>query len=103
MGAIPARSAWMPGPAPPAVPGVRAENGSRPGFTRPAGPQVTDRDVRLALATLSAEQRRVIVEMHYHRRSVAEIAGLLSITAPQVVLLASTASRALLRAVARRA
>jgi DNA-directed RNA polymerase specialized sigma24 family protein len=49
---------------------------------------------------LSAEHRRVIVEMYYHHRSVAETAELLCIRASKVVSLASAAVRQLPSAVA---
>jgi RNA polymerase sigma-70 factor, ECF subfamily len=40
---------------------------------------ITALDVRAALSKLTAEHRQVIVEMYFHGRSVAEIAGTLSI------------------------
>ena len=45
---------------------------------------VTAMDVRGALASLSAEHRRVIVEMYFHGRSVAETAEILVIPAESV-------------------
>jgi RNA polymerase sigma-70 factor, ECF subfamily len=70
-------------------------DGHRPQATHRAGPAVTSRDVRAALAALSAEHRQVIVEIYYHHRSVAETADVLGIRPSSVVSLAYSAVRQL--------
>ena len=55
-----------------------------PSIQRP----VTRGDVYAALAAMSAEHRRVVVEMYYHRRSVAETADMLGIGESRVAALA---------------
>jgi Sigma-70, region 4 len=100
MVAIPAKPAGMPGPRP----AVGVEDGSPLWSAQRAGQAVTGRDVCAALAMLSAEHRRVVIEIYYHHRSVAETADLLGIRASNVVSLASSAVRQLraLAASARR-
>ena len=92
MAADPAGSAGMPG--------LRLAGGAGDCLPRCAQPgrAVTARDVSSALAMLSAEHRQVIVAMYYHHRPVAETADLLGIHPADVVLLASSAVRQLLRA-----
>jgi DNA-directed RNA polymerase specialized sigma24 family protein len=65
-----------------------------------ARPPVTRRDVQAALAAMSAEHRRVIVEIYYHRRSVAETADVLGIGESRVAALAYWAVRQLPRTLA---
>jgi hypothetical protein len=67
-----------------------------------AGQAVTSRDVRAALAMLSAEQRRVVVEIYYHHRSVADTADMLRIHPAKVTSMAYSAVRWLPRALASR-
>jgi RNA polymerase sigma-70 factor (ECF subfamily) len=51
-----------------------------------------------ALAALSTEHRRVIIEIYYHNRSVSETADLLRIPAAMVTSRAYLATRQLARA-----
>jgi RNA polymerase sigma-70 factor, ECF subfamily len=61
---------------------------------------ITGLDVRAALGTLSAPHRRVIVEMYYNNRSVAETARLLGIPPGTVKSRAHYATRQLRRVLA---
>src|SRR5947207_2957896 len=81
MTALPAASAGRAGPG-------RTAGGTRNRRPRPAertSPAITGQDVRAALAALSAEHRQVIVEIYYHRRSVAETADLLRVSPATVI------------------
>jgi RNA polymerase sigma-70 factor (ECF subfamily) len=61
---------------------------------------ITGVDVRAALATLSVPHRRVIVEMYYNNRSVAETARLLGVPPGTVKSRAHYATRQLRRVLA---
>ena len=92
MTGTPAEPARRPGP------GLIADgqHDDRPGATARGGPAITSRDVRAALARLSAEHRRVIVEIYYHKRSVYETAELLQLPVATVTSQAYSALRELL-------
>ena len=96
MAAIPAGPAGMPEPW--LTAGVA--DSSPPWPAQRARQSLTGQDVCAALAKLSAERRRVIVEIYYRRRSVADAADLLCLKPAQVVELADSAVRQLLRALA---
>jgi DNA-directed RNA polymerase specialized sigma24 family protein len=65
---------------------------SRPGeHAQRARLAVTGRDVRAALAGLSAEHRLVIVQIYYYHRSVAETAVTLGVRPSAVISLAYSA------------
>jgi len=61
---------------------------------------ITGLDVRAALSTLSARHRRVLVEMYYNNRSVAETARILGIPPGTVKSRAHYATQQLRRALA---
>jgi RNA polymerase sigma-70 factor, ECF subfamily len=78
-------------------------DGEQPDIPEPwdrIGRTITALDVRAALATLSAPHRRVIIEMYYNDRSVAETARLLGIPPGTVKSRAHYATRQLRRILA---
>lgn len=77
-----------------------AKGGHIPRTAHRVRPAATARDVRSALAALSARHRQVIVEIYYHHRSVAETADVLGIESSSVISLAYSAVRQLSHALA---
>jgi RNA polymerase sigma-70 factor (ECF subfamily) len=60
------------------------DTADQPAPAEPAGPAVTAREVRAAMAQLGTEQRQVIVEMYFRGRSMAEVAEVLGMPAEAV-------------------
>jgi DNA-directed RNA polymerase specialized sigma24 family protein len=80
-------------------PGNRGDgkHNRRPAPREDTGQAITGADVRAALAGLAAEDRQVIIEIYYHKRSVCETADLLCVPVSTVASRAYTAVRHLPR------